>query len=148
VLLATVLAACGGEAGGNAEVAASIGILDNAGMHDIDESVNTRKEIPATAQNTAQHMQTVLLVTDWPADLEQPAKKLAALFGSLAEALDTPQPDLAKAGPAVKAAHDAWHDFSHLVEYSLAKPAFAHAANGGHRLPVGNGWSRAAIVPH
>lgn len=125
---------CGGDsAGGNAEVASAISILDNAGMHEIDESVNAKKEIPPTAQNTALHMQTVILITEWPSDLKEPAKKLAALFGTMAATLDTPQADLAKVGPAVKAAHDAWHDFSHLGwEYLAHEAGLAHAATGGH----------------
>lgn len=133
-VMAFAIAACGGDSkGGNAEVAAAISILDAAGMHEIDESVNTKKEIPPTAQNTALHMQTVILVTEWPSDLKEPAKKLAALFGAMAAALDTPQPDAAKAGPAVKAAHDAWHDFSRLGwEYLAEEAGLAHAATGGH----------------
>lgn len=132
--LALVLYGCGGDnAGGNAEVAAAISILDNAGMHEIDESVNTKEEIPPTAQNTALHLQTVILVTEWPSDLEGPAKKLAALFGTMAETLDTPQPEIAKVGPAVKAAHDAWHDFSHLGwEYLAHEAGLEHAGDGGH----------------
>ena len=134
LVLALSLTACGGDAaGGNAEVASAISILDAAGMHEIDVSVNTKKEVPPTAQNTALHMQTVILVTEWPSELKEPAKKLAVLFGTMAAALDTPEPDAAKAGPAVKAAHDAWHDFSHLGwEYLAHEAGIAKVANGGH----------------
>jgi hypothetical protein len=129
VLMALVIAGCGSDSSNsNAEVASAISILDGAGMHEIDESVNSKKEIPPTAQNTALHMQTVLLVTGWPGDLKEPAKKMAALLGTMASTLDTPQPDMAKVGPAVKAAHDAWHDFSVLVwDYLAGKAGLEHS---------------------
>lgn len=131
-LLALALAACGEDSGNqNADVASAISILDSAGMHEIDESVNTKKEIPPTAQNTALHMQTVVLVTEWPSDLKSPAKKMADLFGKMAETLDSPQPDMAKVGPAVKAAHDAWHDFSEAVWEHLAGEAGIKGSAGG-----------------
>lgn len=135
-LFAIGLVACGRDddkASANANIASAIAILDSAGMHEIDESVNIKKEIPPTAQNTALHMQTVILVTEWPSGLKEPAKKMAALFGTMADTLDTPQPDMAKVGPAVKAAHDAQHDFSHEVWEQLAREAgLTHSANDGH----------------
>ena len=133
-LSAILLVACGEESeGGNAEIAAAVSIMDGAGLHAIDESLNTKKEVPATAKNTALHMQTLVLVTEWPSDLKEPAKKLAALFGTLAESLGAAQPDLAKAGPAARAAHDAAHDFSHEVWDHLAKEAgLKQSANAGH----------------
>lgn len=134
-ILALGAVACSSDDGGNpnAEVLNAVNIMDSAGLHEIDEAVNTRKEIPATAQTTAAHLQTVTLLTDWPKDLEEPAKKLADAFGKMAEALDTPQPDIAKVQPIVKTAHDAQHDFSHAVWEYLAKEAgLSHSASGGH----------------
>ena len=60
-------------------------------------------------------MQTAVRLTDWPSDLDAPAKKLAALPGDLALVLNADTPDLAKVSPSSTAAHAAWHDFSQAV---------------------------------
>ena len=46
------------------------------------------------------------LLTDWPKDLKEPAKKVATAFGELAAALDSDKPDLAKASTAAHEAHE------------------------------------------
>ena len=124
-ILALGLAACSDDdnANSNAEVVSAINIIDKAGLHDIDDSITAKQTIPATARTTALHLQTVTLLTDWPKDLKDPAKKLAATFGDLAAALDGDKPDLAKAGTAAHDAHEASHDFSHAVWDALQKEA-------------------------
>jgi hypothetical protein len=139
VLASLAFVACGdddddGDSGtsGNAEVLNAISIIDGAGMHGIDESINTDKTIPTTARTTAQKMQAVANFTAWPADLESQGKALAGIFGELAAALEGESPDLTKAGEAAKKAHDAQHDFSHDVWEHLYKAGGVEVAAAAH----------------
>jgi hypothetical protein len=112
-------ASCGDDdasSGGDAEVLNAINILDKAGLHGLDEAINEDKEIPSNARTTAQQLQAITNLTEWPTDdLESEADALAKIFGELAAAVDGENPDLAKAGEAATKAHDAQHDFSHDV---------------------------------
>ena len=116
-LLAVGLVACASEdqASANTGVISAITMIDKAGLHDIDDTIKTKQTIPPTARTTALHLQTVTLLTDWPKDLKEPAKKVATAFGELAAALDGEKPDLAKAGTAAHEAHEVAHDFSQAV---------------------------------
>lgn len=119
VVVAVLAAACGGQwrEGGSreGEVAAAIDFLDKGGLHGMDESINTRKEVPANARATLLHLQAVTKLTDWPGDFDDAAEDLARTFGELAALLESDNPDLAKAGELAKKAHDDQHDFSHDV---------------------------------
>ena len=113
---ALVFAACGSDdASQNASVTTAIGFIDSLKLHEIDESINLSNTIPPTARTTVLHMQTAVLLTEWPSELSAPAKKLASLLGDFALVLNADPPDLAKVGPASTAAHAAWHDFSQAV---------------------------------
>ncbi len=129
-VIALALAACGDDdkSSSNADVVSAINIIDKAGLHDIDDSIATKQTIPATARTTALHLQTVTLLTEWPKDLKDPAKKLAETFGDLATALDGTKPDLTKAGTAAHNAHEVSHDFSHAVWDALQKEAGVQTA--------------------
>jgi hypothetical protein len=116
------LAACGDDAdagdspSGDAVVLSAISILDNAGFHEIDDSINQEKKIPATARTTTIRMQTLIRLTAWPtAELEAQASELDKLFGDLAAALDGESPDIAVAGEASLKVHVAQHEFSGAV---------------------------------
>jgi hypothetical protein len=120
-----VATACdGGDSNSDtAAVISAINILDKAGLHDIDTSINSDKKVPATARITALHAQTIVLSTTWPSDTKAASKKLADIFGQLAAALDADSPDLKKAGDAAHAAHEGEHDFSNDVWSYLQKKA-------------------------
>jgi len=107
----------------NEAVISAVNILDKAGLHDIDTSINADKKIPATAQATALHLQAVLTLTDWPRDLKDPAKKLAALLDVMGKALNGDKPDMKAAGDAAHDVHEAGHDFSSAVYKYLYKQA-------------------------
>lgn len=107
----------------NEAVISAINILDKAGLHDIDTSISNDKKIPATAHATALHLQAVVTLTDWPQDLKDPAKKLAALLDTMAKALNGDKPDLKAAGDAAHNVHEAGHDFSSAVYKYLYKQA-------------------------
>ena len=124
---ALAFAACGDSgtttAAKNAQAASAINILDNAGLHEIDDSITNQNTVPPTADTTATHLQTVLLVTEWPtSQLSDDAKKLAGKLGTLATALNTDKPDMKAAGAAAHDVHESEHDFSHEVwEYLQSK---------------------------
>jgi hypothetical protein len=106
--------ACSGEGRNQAEVdvVSAITTLDNAGLHDIDESINESQEVPADARTTALRMEAVTRLADWPEEFEDAAGKLASTFSELGTVLDSDSPDLARAGELAKRAHDEQHDLS------------------------------------
>lgn len=120
---------CGDDAGaGTTEVMSAIAYMDAAGLHEIDESVKANT-IPGNAQSTAEKLQAVALLTDWPTgDLDKMATNLAKIFGDMSAALEGEKPDMARVSEAVRKAHDAEHDFSHEVWNHLYK----EAGLGGH----------------
>ncbi len=122
--MALALSACGSDSDGNgssdsarnADAISAMNIIDNAGLHDIDTSISTDGKVPATAQKTATQLQTIALLTDWPTQqLTDDAKKLATVFGALADSLNSSTPDMKKAGEAAHNAHESAHDFSKEV---------------------------------
>ncbi len=127
--------ACGGdsEETSTADVISAISIMDSAGLHEIDESIDNDKTIPGDAQSTAEKLQAIALLTEWPTkDLETQATNLAKILGEMASALDSENPDMAKVAQAVQKAHDAEHDFSHEVWKHLHEEAGMGHSDGGH----------------
>lgn len=138
-LASLAFAACGDDddssdsgPSANAEVLSAINIIDTAGIHEIEESINTDKTIPPTAKVTADKVHTVLNLTNWPNELKPQANALAALFGEMSAALDGDKPDLAKAGAITKKAHDGYHEFSHEVWQHLYAAGGIKASSGAH----------------
>jgi hypothetical protein len=130
-------AACGSggdsEASKDAAILNAVNIMDNAGLHEMDEAINDDKEIPANARTTAQQLQAITNLTEWPDELESQAEALAAIFGEFAAAIEGDSPDIVKAAEASKRAHDAQHDFSHEVwKYLYEKGGVETGAAGGH----------------
>jgi hypothetical protein len=119
-----VAAACGGSSlpASDATTIAALNILDNAGLHDIDGSIQ-QGTIPPTAQTTATHLQTVILLTPWPQELKSQALKLAGLLGTLASVLNTDTPDMNKVKDASGNAHAGWHEFSSVAWSYLSDKA-------------------------
>ena len=135
-LVAFAGVACAGEDadanGGDLAVLNAIDTLDKAGLHDIDESINRARAVPATARTAALKMRTVVELTEWPNDLEDAAEKLSAALDDLAKSLEGDNPDKAKAGAAAKNAHDVEHDFSGEVWEYLYKEAGIGAGAAAH----------------
>lgn len=137
-LVGGAFAACGSDDGGESEatgVLNAITILDGAGLHEIDESVNNDNEIPGNAVTVAERMRAVVALTQWPEDLEGQADQLESLFGEMHEALDADSPDLAKVKEIVAKVHDVEHDLSHAAwEYLTSEAGFAstHEEGDGH----------------
>jgi len=107
----------------NAAIISAMDILDKAGLHVIDDSLNKEGKVPADARTKALHLQTVVLLTKWPKEFSGQAKTLAKIFGDLAKSLDGDSQDVKKAGEDAKKAHDAAHDFSRDVWAHLQSEA-------------------------
>lgn len=125
-LIGGALTACSSDDGGGSSQAQNvlyaINILDSAGLHEIDESINNENEIPGDAVTVALRMRAVVALTEWPSDLEDMANRLEGLFGEMHEALDADNPDMAKVKQVVADVHDVEHDLSHAAwEYLLAE---------------------------
>jgi len=137
-LIGGALTACSSDDGGGESEATgvlrAITILDAAGLHEIDESINNENEIPGNAVTVAERMRAVVALTEWPGDLEAQADRLEGLFGDMHAALDADNPDMAKVKQVVADVHDVEHDLSHAAwEYLLGEAGFesGHAA-GDH----------------
>jgi hypothetical protein len=119
-LAALAAAGCGdsstSSSAKNAQAISAVNILDNAGLHEIDDQISNQNTVPPTADTTATHLQAVLLLTEWPtSQLKDDAKKLADKMATLATALNTDKPDMKAAGAAAHDVHETEHDFSHEV---------------------------------
>lgn len=136
---ALALAACGDDsdngdgASGNTQVLTAINILDNAGLHEMDDEINKEGEIPANGKTVARHLETVVRLTDWPSELEGTANQLAGLLADLAAEFDKDDIDIERAGDLAAQVHDVWHDLSHDTWAYLAKEAGVEGETGdGH----------------
>ena len=127
---AMAIAACGDDddKGSSAsstttQVLTAINILDNAGLHEMDEELNEQGEIPANGETVARHLEAVVRLTDWPSNLEGTANRLAGLLHDLATEFDKDNIDVARAGELAAQVHDTWHDLSHDTWAYLAEQA-------------------------
>jgi hypothetical protein len=132
VAIALVLSVAGcGNDDDSAEIAGTIAsaqALDSAGLHGIHESI-VGGVIPANAQSTAVKMQTVALITHWPTeDLKKKSVALAALLGTMADTLDSENPDAMKVMDAAAKAHAGFHEFSEAVWAYLENEAGVKAS--------------------
>lgn len=132
---AFALAACGGGESKDAEQSAtiaSLGVIENAGFHEIDETLTKDGKVPATAHTTAKHIQAIALATDWPESIADEAKTMATAMDTYAKAIDTDTPDIKKATELSNAAHKAWHDFTSAAWEYVYKEAGLASAAGDH----------------
>jgi hypothetical protein len=117
-LAGVALSACGSEtsaASKNAAALSAVDMIDKAGLHEMDTAIRAGN-VPATARITALHLQTAVLVTDWPTkQMKDDAKKLAAACGTLAVATDSATPDMKVVAAASMDVHEKFHDFSKEV---------------------------------
>ncbi len=132
---AFALAACSGGESKDAEQSAtiaSLGVIENAGFPEIDETVTKDGKVPATPPTTAKHNQAVALATDWPESIADEAKAMATAMDTYAKAIDTDTPDIKKATELSNAAHKAWHDFTSAAWNYVYKEAGLASAAGDH----------------
>lgn len=122
-------------------VISAINILDNAGLHEFDQSI-AGGTVPPTAQNTVTHLLAVLKLTPWPDDLKDQAANMTSVMQTYVQQLNTNTPDMTALAKASHNAHEGEHDFSHDVWDWLYKEAGINA-----NAPAGDSDSGAAASP-
>lgn len=139
VLSGLAFAACSAESDEEADARAvlhAMMLLDNAGLHGLDDSVNVDGEIPSSAGGTMVELQTVIGLTPWPSEFEDSATALSETFGRAASLLAGESPNMTEVGAALAAAHDEEHDFSHEVWHWLQEQAGVEAPVAAEPGPV------------
>ncbi len=92
-------------------VISALNILDNAGLHDFDQSIGGGT-IPPTALNVVTELVATMKLTPWPSDLQTPAKNMTNLLVTYMNQLNATTPDLKTLGPTAHNAHEGYHQFS------------------------------------
>jgi hypothetical protein len=105
----------------NTQMVTALNILNNSGLHDLDEAATAGEEIPAGASGAVDRALLAVSVTVWPDDLQAMADDVATALEDLATALDGT--DMAAISEAATAAHDAYHDFDHEASAVLMAAA-------------------------
>jgi hypothetical protein len=93
-------------------------VLDNAGFHDVEDSV-ADGEIPADARFTVLQMEALVRAADWPSELAEDALALADTMNEAAAAYD--EGDAEAALEHAEAVHDGQHEFSEAVTTLLGE---------------------------
>lgn len=106
------------------EVTTAVYLLDNAGLHGLDERLNDEGLIQASDAGRVARIARVLSSVDWPAPLAEEAEALVDTLNQLAEALRAD--DLEAAAPLGTQAHVDQHAFSHTAEHWLRDLTHGH----------------------
>jgi uncharacterized protein YcnI len=112
------------------QVVAAVSLLDNSGLHDLDESLASG-QIPQGATGRVNRAHMVAAATRWPEGLKATAEKLTTELGHLNEALKADN-----AGMAADSAHEA-HELGHSL--SSAAYAWLGQVSGLAASPAGSG---------
>jgi hypothetical protein len=97
-----------------ANVAVAQFIMDTAGFHGMEETLNESGEIDPGYLGTVSRVRKVVANTQWPEPLAPEAASFVAVLAEYAEVLEADDPDAAASLSAE--AHEAQHDFSHNVD--------------------------------
>ncbi|MEX1254860.1 MAG: hypothetical protein WEE64_11010 [Dehalococcoidia bacterium] len=92
------------------QMMAALYILNNAGLHGIDEAANAGEELPEGASGGVDRALLAVALTAWPEDLQAGADTVQTALEDLATALDGT--DNAAIAAAATAAHDGQHEFA------------------------------------
>jgi len=92
-------------------VISALNILDNAGLHELDQSI-AGGTIPPTALNVITELVATMKLTPWPSDLQTPATNMTNLLVTYMNQLNATTPDLKTLAPAAHNAHEGSHEFS------------------------------------
>ena len=108
------------------EVTTAVYLLDNAGLHGLDERLNNEGVIVASDAGRVARVARLLSSVDWPAPLADDAAALTDTLNQLASALR--DDDLDAAAPLAIVAHEVQHAFSHEAEHWLGELTGGHGA--------------------
>ncbi len=120
-----------GAAGSANEVTTAIYLLDNAGLHDLDERLNGEGTIAAGDSGNVASVARLLAAVTWPDALSTAAMSTTVVLNDLAAALA--DDDLETAAALATTAHDVGHNLSHAAEHwlgELADGGTAHDSAG------------------
>lgn len=92
-------------------VISALNILDNAGLHDFDQSISAGT-IPPTALNVVEELVATMKLTPWPSDLKTPATNMTNLLVTYMNQLNATTPDLKALAPTAHNAHEGFHQFA------------------------------------
>lgn len=89
-------------------------LMDTAGFHGMDETINAEGTIPSTYAATVNRVAQVLSVTPWSPELAEQATAFRATLAEFAAVLESEDVEAAK--PLATRVHEEQHDFSHAIE--------------------------------
>jgi len=128
------LAALSAPASSTNEVGTAIYLLDNAGLHDLDDRLNGEGTIEASDSGQVARVARLLGAVTWPADLATTAMSTTVVLNDLATALA--DDDLESAAALATTAHDLGHELSHATEHWLGEAAPAQDDSTGQLFGV------------
>jgi hypothetical protein len=111
------------------QVISTVWVLDNSGLHDIDDALDSGSALPSGALGRVQHAQLVAGATVWPTGLQDTAAKLTGELTRLRNAIEAG--DMAAAAVPAHDAHEPAHDLSRNAYAWLASEAKLVAPGGG-----------------
>ena len=112
------------------EVATAVYLLDDAGLHGLDERLNNEGVIEASDAGRVARVARLLSSVDWPTPLADEAAALTDTLRQLASALR--DDDLETAAPLATIAHEVQHAFSHEAEHWLGQLTSGHNEGDEH----------------
>jgi hypothetical protein len=105
------------------QVATTLYLLDTAGFHEMDESINQENTIQPEFPGTVERARRMVALTAWPEELHENATALGDTLDAYAAALADDDLDAAK--PLATQAHEQQHDLSHAAGDWLSEHGFA-----------------------
>jgi hypothetical protein len=112
-----------GEQGQAFQVATTVYLLDMAGLHAMEESINQENTIDPGIPGTVERIRGLMVLTAWPEELQDDAIALEDTLASFAAALA--EDDVEAAKPLATQVHEQQHDLSHAVGGWLSEHGFA-----------------------
>lgn len=91
------------------DVISAVWVLDNTGLHDLDDALDSGKDLPLGALGRVQHAQLVVGATAWPVKLQDTASQMTRDLTQLRAALEA-----GDMNGAMSPAHDA-HELGHML---------------------------------
>jgi hypothetical protein len=116
------------------DVVSAVWVLDNSGLHDIDDALDSGKDLPSGALGRVQRAQLVAGATAWPITLQDNASQITRQLTQLRAALEAGDMNGAM-GPAHDA-HELGHALSSQAYAWLAAQASLVAPGGTHATGV------------
>ena len=89
-------------------------LIDTAGFHAMDETINGEGTIPSTYVATVNRVVRLLSVTPWSPELAEQATAFRAALAEFSAVLESQ--DIEAAKPLATRVHEEQHDFSHAIE--------------------------------